>query len=239
MGAISFFVQKQTLARERLDLGAWHGLQEITYRRPVSLRSMEFDFFLTPQAYLVVIFDKDKEGFSGVRLSSDPRYKSLYFRASDLGEFESTRSLEISSVAHSTRQRGEIRFERNETILLLDGKALATLPASTHIPRLVGFRGSMRPTWIDNIGLHEHDGQIVREDFRSHRQSLQATSLGFLAALALSILVVLAACFLGHPVRRGWLAASLLLANLVVITVAVMWYQHSTAALYQIGRAHV
>ena len=58
MGARSFTEQPHALAKNRLNLAAWHGFQEVIYKDSLHLKQVEFDFLLGPSAYLNFIFNK-------------------------------------------------------------------------------------------------------------------------------------------------------------------------------------
>ena len=88
-------VTKYPLRMNKLDLSSWNGFQEITYKDEIALSMTDFDFMLDDRAYLIFIFNKDATGFSGIRISNNERYSSMYFNADAEGKFESKTNLNV------------------------------------------------------------------------------------------------------------------------------------------------
>ncbi len=125
MGARSFIEQPHALAKNRLNLAAWHGFQEVIYKDSLHLKQVEFDFLLVPSAYVNFIFNKCQTGFSGIRISTNRHFDSMYFTASGIGEFLQKTGLGIPRVSAGTWHQLKIRFEgehvrRREAVDLID-----------------------------------------------------------------------------------------------------------------------
>ena len=48
IGAYSFVLERQALAKGHLNLGAWHGFQEVLYKDKLYVEEIAFDFLLEP-----------------------------------------------------------------------------------------------------------------------------------------------------------------------------------------------
>jgi hypothetical protein len=89
MGALPFVSGQQALARNRLNLGAWFGFQEVLGRDSLDLARLEFRFRVEPEGYLHMLYDHRTDGFSGVRLSSRADSQLPLTSTAD-GEFTAT-----------------------------------------------------------------------------------------------------------------------------------------------------
>ncbi len=88
MGAESFYRGRQTLAGGLLNLGAWHGYQEVVSARPLAAERLEVDLLLQSGAHLAVSFGRlPGGGYSGIRLSQVGGRPSAFFTATAEGEF--------------------------------------------------------------------------------------------------------------------------------------------------------
>lgn len=77
MGAESFRHERQALARDSLDLGAWHGFQEVVLRDELEPERIRLRFKLDEQAWLAVFFDRpEDEPATALRLSAHRRRPS-------------------------------------------------------------------------------------------------------------------------------------------------------------------
>ncbi|MDG2380821.1 MAG: GDSL-type esterase/lipase family protein [Pirellulaceae bacterium] len=163
MGAKTFITDRRTLSREQLDLGRWHGHQEVAYREPLALQTASVDFLVEPNAYLIFIFGKSAEEFYGLRLSRHPRFDSLFFRARDDGEFTATQPL-TNAVPIDDWMQLRMEFEPSGVTAFVDETAVGRFAAVLPDRQVVGFRGSDHRAVIDNIRL-AHAGGVVVETF--------------------------------------------------------------------------
>lgn len=153
-----FLKESRTLRRGCLDLGAWLGFNEVVSRINLDLRQVDFDLLLGSTAYLIFIIDKSASGFSGIRVSLNDAFDSVYFTALDTGEFQTQRKIAI----------GEVRPERwnHCTFVVNDAGAsfaINGVPVDigpVRIPALCmpGFRGGLGTSLIDNVRIRSKSG---------------------------------------------------------------------------------
>ncbi|MFQ5527612.1 MAG: hypothetical protein ACE5GX_15290 [Thermoanaerobaculia bacterium] len=63
MGSFAFVTERQSLAGGTLNLGAWHGFQEVVYSEQIEhLASLAFDFRVAEGSDIVALFDRDPAG---------------------------------------------------------------------------------------------------------------------------------------------------------------------------------
>ena len=179
VGAVAFMITRVPLHHDRLNLGAWHGFQQVMYRHTLDLRGAEFAFRLEPDAYLSFILDENPVGFSGLRLSRNDAFPSRLFTATAEGAF-----LESSPIALAIGggwHHCAVSFQKGT--VAVDGSPVATIPAHTG-PRTVGFRGGFRESLVDDVRLHPAHGAPIVERFRNTRGYVVVLLVALIATLA-------------------------------------------------------
>jgi lysophospholipase L1-like esterase len=186
IGAAAYVITRPALGRDALDLGAWLGYQEVLFKTPMELGSLEFDFTLTENSYFLVIFDKADNGFFGARFSTSPDFKSIFFKASAKGAFLSEE--ELTAINLNRSQHFEMRREQNEVKLFLNGVLLKSFENTKFHKGYFGFRGGPRKALIDNIRAQDIQGQTkITETFKNNRGWLKVFFI-FLSLIFLSLL---------------------------------------------------
>lgn len=201
IGAVSFFVTPVALAGGRLDLGAWHGENEVIHVQPVDLGRLELDLGLAPGARLTVIFGRHPGGFSGLRLCAAGACQSLFFDAAPGGRFVRRQPVSVDQAAGLTHHLTLKR--RGATISArLGQRELGSFALVRPGPGQWGFRGGLGSAWVDNLVLVDRQGtEVLREDFGPRRRSPLP-----LPAVALCLLGVSLAVYLRHRRRRPRIA---------------------------------
>lgn len=165
MGARRYMLASQAVVRNRLDLSAWFGFQEVVYDRPLMLSEMDVNVEFEPDGYVNVLYDVRRDGYSGVRLSNRQDLPSIQFRATPEGEFLSEGTLARPALVTANRKHAlRLLFDTARAHILLDGRDEGSFPR-TGGPQRIGFRGGLRAAWVDDIVLRLSDGTIIREAF--------------------------------------------------------------------------
>ncbi len=171
MGSYQFFTKKQTLSKEKLNLGAWHGFQEVVYGDKVYPSIVSFDFRLSEDSYLLFIFNKTINGFSAIRFSLNPKFKNEYILAENSGKFVDTRDLSINGFKEGVWYRVEVVFNETGRMKIKIGDKIA-LVDGIDMPLLqskIGFRGSYSNSYVDNIIIMDVEGNVFKENFRNDK----------------------------------------------------------------------
>jgi len=171
MGAVAYLTTHTALAQSRLNLGAWHGYQELFYAEALDLRGIDFDVVLPRGSYLSFIHRRDERGYFGVRLSNADGYPSEFFRASADGEFLERRP--VSATLQSGKNHVRAVFSADRVSLEIDGKPAGEAESSAG-PRQIGFRGGFRPAYVDDIAFALRDGTTLRESFSGRSNPIPA-----------------------------------------------------------------
>ncbi len=221
MGARSFTEQPHALAKNRLNLAAWHGFQEVIYKDSLHLKQVEFDFLLDPGAYLNFIFNKCQTGFSGIRISTNRHFDSMYFTSSSIGEFLQRTSLRIPRVSAGTWHQLKIRFEGDHVVAFLDGRQVGKFNGDFEEVQRIGFRGGRRRALVDNIFIYQNDATIIHETFQNSKGSFLITVISVVIAMILSFIIALM-LRLVRKLHGKVLAFYVIMFNIVLVVIAVL-----------------
>ncbi len=217
MGARGFVEGPQALAGGRLDLGAWHGYQEVQWHEPMQLERLEIDFYLPPASHLSVLFGcTPEEGCAGFRLSNIRRLPSLFFVADAEGRFLDRQPLSLE-LARRRWRRASVELADGSARLSLDGLQVALIDVERRAGRF-GFRGAERGALVDNVEAIEARGRRVEEDFEA------AAGPPYLLAVLPAALALLGLAAFAALVASGRLApqrAALTLATLSLTLAAL------------------
>ena len=95
VGAVATYVTRPTLQRNRLDLGAYFGFQQLLRNEAKEVDRLELSFSAERPAYLDVLFGADPRKLDGLRLSHHPDFPSLRFACTRKGRFIESEELEL------------------------------------------------------------------------------------------------------------------------------------------------
>jgi lysophospholipase L1-like esterase len=216
MGTLHFLNTPTSLARGRLQLGSWHGYQEVLFHRAVKPREVAFDFALSPNSYVLFVFEKTNAGFRALRLSSTEQFPSAYIVSQPDGEFISQARLPCGSELSAGRV--ELRFGPDNISARLDESALGTFAAPSAEATLLGFRGSESAAWIDNVTLHDDAGQRIIETFFNRAGFSAGLAVAAPGTVALMLLAGWVLSRRGAPRRQRFFV---LLSATALLTIAV------------------
>ncbi|MHC4955723.1 MAG: SGNH/GDSL hydrolase family protein [Planctomycetota bacterium] len=164
MGAHQYMASPRSLARARVDLGRWHGHQELLYREPLAVQHVSFEFRLGSSEYGIFLFNGTDDRISGLRLGQSARFPSVYFTAHRGGEFLSTQPLDTGPWQGDRWSRMDVRFCENGFVARLDGHEFANVDVPIAKPQIVGFHGCARRILVDDIRIRHATG-VVEESF--------------------------------------------------------------------------
>lgn len=204
MGSESFVLQTQALAGNHVNLGAWHGYQEIVFNPIVHPKEISFRFYLAENAYLTFIFNRTSESFSGIRFSSHPDFRSMYLAGLPSGEFRQKTRLPLSALQKNLWHDCRVAFFKNMIDLFVDGERIGTIPVELEEDQKIGFRGSMNPVYVDDIEVVQiGDATPVYESFSNFGRVPRLALQMFLAALLLECLLLVGATILHRTIRTS------------------------------------
>ena len=210
MGSHHFLQTRNALQGNQLQLGAWHGGNEVHLRRAVDPGTIELSFEIEKRGFLSVQFNRDLSGYDGLRLSRDPEFPSMAFRADASGRFVRRVPLTLDSLGAGVHDLS-LDFLGEHVRATLDGETLAIASTPVLRPQWFGFRNGQGRATIDDVRVTDRGGALLqRESFRNTRGYVRTASF-----FALGWGLVLGAIWLPGT-RRTRAAPFRLVAGLVV-----------------------
>ncbi|HEY7321336.1 MAG TPA: SGNH/GDSL hydrolase family protein [Candidatus Binatia bacterium] len=188
MGSEQFMTTRNALFRDQLHLGEWHGFNEVSLKELVEPAAIEYRFRLSPGAYLYFIFHRSASGHSGIRLSRNAKFSSMFYQADRLNKFVSRTALDVTPSRLSDGWHDLVlSFGSDQVTATLDGAALFSMPVKVEGPQIIGLRGGFLPADVDSIRITGKDGRTILDDSFSNRRHYQAV----LAAVAVITLLLI------------------------------------------------
>lgn len=226
MGATEATQTRNLLAQNRLNLGAWHGFQEVLlgpYEQPAQVR---FWAKIPKHAYLCVNGLRTAEKAAGFRLSRSKLYPSMAYR-SEADRFVWNKPLEGLSLDDEWH-RFTVFLEGDQMRLQMDGRTRAELTYNRPPRQGVSFRNGTVPVWVDDLRIASPQGVLLVEDFRHDHNWAKLFALALIVLTTLSVLVSSTSKRLEAQWDRRWLKVllGLLLAQSILLP-ADFWYWSS------------
>ncbi len=179
MGAVHFATTRNALTSNRLNLGVWHGNQEVIYKKPLSIRELSFNCHIPVGSYLVVTLDRNREPYTGVRLSRNDLFNSVLFRALDSGEFKCAKPLGNCRLADGWNHCRFTRI-REKVVLTVNGEIVADWPIDGVRKQQVGFRGSYADVFVDDVEITSAEGVFVERFRNTHHWARTVLAIVFI-----------------------------------------------------------
>jgi len=168
MGADEFLLTRTPLAQNLLNLGSYHGYQEVIYRQPVTLGQIEFRFQVEDESYLDLTYNRDVAGYSGLRLSRREDMPSFVFESTEKGRLRSKTLIPIQAIGPGWHT-ASIRSSSSGLTVKID-QATSAIPTSSRFAAgLVGFRAGIKGATIDDVVIQPITGPSFRQNFRNSK----------------------------------------------------------------------
>lgn len=161
MGARDFINDPYSLKDFKLNLGAWHGNQELerVFRPNVSLKKIEFVVEVPEGAYLSIILKNEQKKFA-LRLSNDPQHPSAFFQLKEDGEFNNLKL--IPKISLSKKNKISFVLDQTPNRIVING---ITVPISIGFTaQTFSIRGGYNPVYVNQIKTFLSD-RIICDNF--------------------------------------------------------------------------
>jgi len=166
--ADDYLLTRTPLAQNVLNLGLYHGYQEVIYRQPLTLGQIQFRFQVEEGSYLDLTYNRDGTKYSGIRLSRRKDMPAIVFESTDQGQFRSANSIPIQLIGPGWHE-ASIGSSSSGLIVTIDDQTSAIPTASRFTAGLVGFRAGMNGASIDDVAIRPLTGPSFREGFRNSK----------------------------------------------------------------------
>ncbi|MBT3249529.1 MAG: SGNH/GDSL hydrolase family protein [Candidatus Pacebacteria bacterium] len=167
MGAWNFFSQAQALAGNHLNLGAWHGFQEVISRESFKYDLVEFDTYISGEAYLISHFMIDDDTKISVKISNQPM-ENFCLVIDKSGKFLKKTSLQSLKIEPDQWFHTKIELNNNQAKMIINEQSF-----SCEIPKTsqskIGFKGGQYDTLLDNIVIKNNNKTIFQENFSNNK----------------------------------------------------------------------
>lgn len=165
-GDLESFFSRAPLARNKFDLGAFYGYQQLTSKRTPEIDEIQFSFFISDKAYLDFFYAGPKDNLDGIRVSSRKDFPGLIYSINSDGRFtryQENEKLFVAPGMHKVR----VHQVDSKIEIYLDGNLVLENLEKTITPFFT-FRGGLekveihrvetflkeRPVWVENFRLN-------------------------------------------------------------------------------------
>lgn len=169
-GAVSFMITPTPLAGGYLNLGSWHGHQEIFLRKSLNSPVIEFEFLMTENSHLLTYFSRQHGMLEGVRISTDAEFKNAYFKLDSVGKFIIKKEFAVAGDSGSGWNDCRLEVNNGVMSILINNQNVAKFSVDCDIFNAFGFKGdSGSRLFVDNFNLNSMDGsELFQDDFEVH-----------------------------------------------------------------------
>ena len=162
-GAMAYISSPYALHGGRLNLAAWHGYQEVYYEQPLAPQQVRFAPSFSPGSYIEFLFNRTDDGFSGIRF--EPGRRLLRFRADPERRFIRRQPISAAPLTGNAG-RVHVAFDGERVDVVVDGRSVANFREPQSERQQIGFRGSWRESWIDDVEICQvGDRPCFEDDF--------------------------------------------------------------------------
>jgi lysophospholipase L1-like esterase len=191
VGAVAFFTTRTALAGHKLDLGSWHGYNQVMLKKKLQPKEVSFKLELDYPSDITFIFDSDASGFRGLRLTRIQRLSNEYIEADAKGNILNR---QILHTPFNLAQESKIhlKFENSELIVNINGEVekLQQVPA----PQLkqLGFRSQVnKSAVIDDLKIVDVNSQVFEESFTPANIKIKFLTLACVFTLLLAMCLLI------------------------------------------------
>ncbi len=169
MGSEEGFLRRNFLNENHLNLQDWHGCNEILLNHILHVGSVQFRFLLEKNSHLSLLFNKNKNSLSGIRISRNTRFPSMFFRATADGKFllkEPITDLSLTNNWHTAK----LIFQSDTLSFLVDNEVVQQFHEPSIEKQIIGFKSGRGDTFVDDVEVKDINGNlIIRENFRNDK----------------------------------------------------------------------
>ncbi|MBN2545103.1 MAG: SGNH/GDSL hydrolase family protein [Spirochaetes bacterium] len=230
IGAENYMNTTNALAGNILNLGAWFGYHELIHKNRLPFRKLEFDFILTDLAYFSIIYNKNNYGYSGFRLSFNSNFKNIYFKADNIGLFKTKKELNFNEAIIKRNKWNNVKLilTDNTIKLFINNMLTAEILEKNLNDQFIGFKGSSKNVYIDNIIVLDKNSKIIfKEDFSIKNKFIKFFLFFLLIISLLDLLILVIIFFTTHNFKIALLWILLIGLNLsfgtLIINIYLSW----------------
>ena len=157
-GSDEFLIERSVLAKNKLDLSAYNGFQEIVSKKEFRAQKISFDLELSKNSYLDFFIQEASER-TGIRLGES---YSFWFKENKTEGFSQTSDLKSGN---SSQLYIELQNIGGNLDLYINGKKWSQYSRLLSLGR-IGFRAGKNKVVLDNIRIQDKEKVLLEERFR-------------------------------------------------------------------------
>ncbi len=185
MGSDEFLLTRYPLAGNVLNLGAWHGFQEVKLRKIFDPTWIQFRFKLEKSSYLDFTYNEDGRQLSGLRLvgetavplAAEPAFS---FEGNNEGAFVSKDPLLQENLSPQWHRATLLKTDSGILVKLDEARSIV-IPRQRFRSGRIGFRGGAHSVFIKDLVVRDENGSVFKANF----WNTQGWARNFLVHLAL------------------------------------------------------
>ncbi len=223
MGNHHFMLTRNALRGNHLNLGEWHGFNEVHFNHSFEAKTISGEFKLADNAYLSVLFNRNESGYFGVRLSRNPEFKNILFHSDRHNRFTMTKllnSIDLNSNWNDFR----LDFSNGQLAITVDRWKLGTFDIQALHEQFFGFRSGYWPAAVDNIRVIDTSGSLILdENFRNENNYSRFLTIASVLVIAAFLFVLCILKRQADTVRKNT-ANWLLSIQMIVFMISAMYF---------------
>lgn len=190
-GGTEFLIRRTSLAGGVLNLGSWHGYQEIILQKQIYPELIRFKFKIDADGYLAFMLKSPNGSFSGFLLSRNSLFPSSKITWKNGYRAINREAIEIEHISSGWND-AEIRFSNLGATLSVNGNSANRITNLSSANGHLAFRSGLARVYIDDIFIKDQSGFTISEKFmtRAYFWELFVLVSSVLVALCLLIFAV-------------------------------------------------
>ncbi len=186
MGAGQAFETRNLLHGNRLNLGEWHGFNQILLNRVFALGELEADVRLAQGAYVHLLVGGTAEGARALRLSRSGKRPPAIMHLTVRGELRDVRPVS-GARSGDDWHRVRVRATEDRVLFELDGAPVAEIAGGLPDRQVVGFWSGLHPVTVDNVRVTDAAGAVVIDEGFSLEANAGVRRLACIAGVLLLV----------------------------------------------------
>lgn len=220
MGAESFFEQTQPLNGDFLNLGSWHGFQEIISLNRFDYDQLRFKTKLNKDAYLIFYYQIQDNEKLAIKIANQPNQSACLQIRND-GYFINQKLLENLSLNENRWTDVKASVHQNEIEFDIEGKKVAC-PINGYPNSKIGFKNGLENSYLDDIIVSKNKDEIFSENFSNQKRFNYYLSLLFAAIIVINFANLIGKK--GESRKRSLMLQVLINISLLMILIISFFY---------------
>ncbi|MDH5533483.1 MAG: SGNH/GDSL hydrolase family protein [Candidatus Pacebacteria bacterium] len=229
MGSYNFFSNTQPLNRDHLNLGSWHGFQEIHTKNEYDFNRVEYDIRVSSSGYLINYLMNNKGERIGFKIKKN---ENECIKIDKGGKFIEREPVSLTLDEENKWVHISLNIKENNLSVNINGNIFSCNFENKSFEK-IGFKNGFSDVYLDNIEIFKDNKKLLSEDFSNTNHSV----ITFLKVLLCFILVNVSIFFIfkiliKNKKRLLFLLISLNLSALISIGLIFHYFNYKFLGNY-------